>query len=175
MVEKNFLLDRIDPGTRGWVMVLGLQDRLISNPFNLSGVTFFVTFSPRSRTEQGECTREGDSKIFAVNTTNGNGFLRDANRNRVRFIEEKAYATQPFTEQAQTKNPVDGGGSNADDLDLGTHLQDVMDELKTLLPANCRFPGQRVDVKLMLDRTDVTFVAPVPVCLIESNWTEETP
>ena len=175
VAEKNFLLDRPDPGTRGWVLELGYQDRLISNPFNLSGVTFFVTYSPRVETSGGECTREGDSKIFAVNTTNANGFLRDELKNRVRFIERKAFATQPFTEPSQTKNPVDGGGNTADDIDLGTHLQDVMEELKTLLPANCRFPGQRVDVKLLLDRTNVTFVAPVPVCLIESNWTELSP
>jgi len=172
VTEKNFLVDRTTFGERGWVMVLDARERLINDPFNLSGVSFFVTFSPRSFSDAGECSREGDSRIFAVNTANANGLLRDVDKNRVRFIERKAFATAPFTEQAQTKNPdVDTEGT-ADDTSLGQHLEEVMEELKTLFPDNCKFGNYRIDVKTVMSDTGVVFVAPIPVCIIEKNWKE---
>ena len=172
IAERNFLLHRTAPGTRGWVMRLGAQERLISDPFGLSGVTFFVTYTPRRGTESGQCTRTGDSHIFAVNTTNANGFLRDHDQSRTRFISHQAFATEPFTEPGQSKNPVTDVEGTFDDLELGIFLQEVMDELKTLFPASCKFGNYRIDVKTVLSDTRVSFIAPVPVCIIEKNWKE---
>jgi len=173
VIERNFLLDRTTLGTRGWVMTLDPKERVINESFALSGVSFFVSYTPRIETVSGECTREGDSRIFAVNTTNANGFLRDVDKNRVRFVEHKAFATSPYTEPGQTKNPPVGADERtADDLGLGTHLQEIMDELKTLFPANCKFGNYRIDVKTVLSDTGVVFVAPVPVCIIDKNWKE---
>jgi hypothetical protein len=169
VTEKNFLVDRTTPGTRGWYLVLDSKERLINPPFNLAGVTFFVTFEPRVFSEAGECSREGDSRIFGVNTTNGNGLLRDVNGNRVRFIERKAFATEPFTEQSQTKNPERDTTGTADDC---SGLEDITNELKTLLPDNCEFGNYRIDVKTVLSNTELICVAPIPVCIIEKNWKE---
>jgi len=174
ITEKNFLVDRTTPGTRGWYLVLDSKERMINPAFNLAGVTFFVTFEPRVFSEAGECSREGDSRIFGVNTTNGNGLLRDVNGNRVRYVERKAFATEPFTEQSQTKNPITGTGEppGPGGGDECSGLEDIANELKTLLPANCKFSYQQTLVKTVLSNTEVTCIAPIPLCIIEKNWKE---
>ncbi|HEX2254981.1 MAG TPA: PilC/PilY family type IV pilus protein, partial [Thermoanaerobaculia bacterium] len=172
VTERNFLLDR-DPGQRGWVLRLDPRERLIAAPFNLSGVTFFVTFTPRFFAESGECSREGDSRLFAVNTTNANGFLRDEFGARTRYsLQGLSFATAPFTEQAQTKNQQSGESEEESADTLTPDLLEIMSELQALFPDNCEFGNYRIDVKTVLDRTEVEFIAPVPVCIIERNWKE---
>lgn len=168
----DFLVDRTVPGDRGWYLALDPGERLSADPFTLSGVSFFVTFSPRSLSASGECNRQGDSRVFAVNTTNANGVLRDAEKNRVRFVERRSFVGSPFTEQAQTRNPGADVEGTADDPALGQHLEAVEEELKTLFPEGCEFGNYRIDVKTMTAETGVVFVAPIPVCIIEKNWKE---
>jgi hypothetical protein len=161
-------------GARGWYLVLDQDERVISDSFALAGVSFFVTFKPLVEAEQGQCSRGGTSRIFAVNTANADPLLRDVeNLAAVRYIETPTFATSPFTEQAQTKNVLpDDADSTADDLSFGQHLQDVMDQLKALMPANCKFGNYRIDVKTITSDTGLVFIAPVPVCIIEKNWKE---
>ena len=81
------------------------------------------------------------------------------------------FVTRPFVEQAQTRNePGEAGETTADDLDLGLHLEEVMEQLKELFPENCRFGNHRLDVKAVTSETGFVFVAPVPVCIVQQNW-----
>jgi hypothetical protein len=184
---QDFVTTEVD-GKKGWFLVLNPGDRLITNPFALAGILIFTSFDPDVQCEvdgtivdcdtvadannvEPTCSRTGDSSIFAVNLTNGNGLFFDADGNASRFITIQDFVTDPFTEQGQTKNPE----TNADQPhadELTDALKQVLENLKTLFPPNCKFGNFRIDVKTLSSDTGIIFIAPVPVCIIESNWKE---
>lgn len=122
--------------------------------------------------ENQVCSLRGNSHIYVVNTTNGNGLLYDDAGTQVRTKVVADFVTNPFTEPGQTKRGSDNSadGSTADDLT--PDLKQVMESLKSLFPPQCRFANYRVDVKTIAADTSLQFIAPVPVCIIEHNWKE---
>lgn len=180
--ENPDLLTTGTPGSRGWYMVLDLEERLISQPFGLAGVTFFATFDPQvvnetcevgpGCNENPQCSLSGNSRIYVVNTLNANAFLRTVDEQPTRFLEVNGFVTEPFTEQGQSKNATSDGDDspNADELTLDE--QEVMESLKSLFPDNCKFNNSRIDIKLFAADTRLQRVAAVPVCVIERNWKE---
>lgn len=188
--EADFLLT-----DGGWSLVLGEDERVITDGFSLSGLTIFSSFTPRVVDEGGNvvnvgcgragqggtpsvgeitCSKQGFSHIFVVNSTNANGLLFSGDT-AVRYKEVSTFVTNPFAEPGQTKNAEDedddgDGGSNADELTAD--LIKVMDSLKALFPSQCKFANYRVDVKTIAADTSLQFIAPVPVCIIERNWKE---
>jgi len=186
---NDFLLDPgLLPGSRGWYIALGPDERVITDSFALSGVTIFSTFVPRtditdedgdpvdvgcdSRGRPGEehrCAKAGNSNIFAVNTTNANALLEDLSGQEVRSLQTPTYVSNPFAETG-TNRDIDSGddGPTADDLD--ERLENIMESLKGLFPTNCKFANYRVDVKTIAADTSLQIIAPIPVCLIEKNW-----
>ena len=183
---ERFLVAENRPlGARGWYLVLNGEERVITDAFALSGVSFFSTYNPV--TCQGTidpvtgncnavnnplCARGGKSRVFIVNTLNANSFMTEIGTSiPTRFFDVHTFVTNPYTEQGQTKNPAaPGGGTTADDLD--ERLTNVMESLKQLFPANCKFANYRVDIKTINADTGVVFIAPVPVCIVEKNWRE---
>jgi hypothetical protein len=95
-----------------------------------------------------------------------------ADGTRSRFLAVSDFVTNPYTEQSSTKNPATSQptGANADQLTAS--LTKVMNELKKLFPANCKFTNYRLDIKTISSDTGVIFIAPVPVCVVEKNWKE---
>lgn len=178
------LLTQSSVGSRGWFLILNEEERLIANPFGLSGVTFFTTFESDVVNEGGEvgpgggqnsdplCSLTGNSRIFVVNTTNANPFITGADSTKTRYIEAASFVTNPFTEQAQTKNPSSSSdsGPTADDLGLGE--VEIMEALKQLFPRECKFANYRIDIKTIAADTRIQRIAPVPICIIEKNWKE---
>ena len=173
-VTADFLLDR-PSGQKGWFLALDPDERVITDAFALSGVSFFSTFQPDVQILEGKdplCSKTGGSRIFIVGTTNGNAFLRDASDVLTRALEVANFVTEPYTEPGINKN-LDGSGGSAGTADeLTPQLLAVMEELKKLFPEECKFANYRVDIKTLSADTGVIFIAPVPVCLIEQNWKE---
>ncbi|MEE8368758.1 MAG: hypothetical protein V3S30_10625, partial [Thermoanaerobaculia bacterium] len=186
----DFLLTRPE-GQRGWFIELEPKERVITDAFALSGVSFFSSFQPLIEIDglgdgadvceelPGEgCSASGSSNVFVVNTTNGNGFLTDESGDMTRFKTVSAFITNPFTEPGQNKNvDTTGGGtgggtatSTADDLT--DELRAVMETLKGLFPEACRFAEYRVDIKALAADTTLQFIAPIPTCVVMKNWRE---
>ncbi len=165
---------------RGWFLDLSAGERLITNPFALSGILVFTVYDPNVRVTGGSnntdpvCSRTGDSRIFAVNATNGNGLLVDLSGAASRYRLITDFVTDPYTEQAATKNPAIAGDGrkHGDQIPVGSRLDQVQQQLKKMFPANCKFGSYRIDVKTLASDTGVVFIAPVPVCIIEKNWKE---
>jgi hypothetical protein len=159
----------LTPGT-GWWFDLALNQRLVAEPFALSGILFFSTFIPADQAivfEESICRETGTSQIFATLITNGDGLLFNEASEAVRFIEVQELVSSVFTEQSQTKNPPPPGGIEA----VPDNLQDTMEGLKSLFPSNCKFPpGYRIDVKTRTTDTGIVWIAPVPLCVIEKNF-----
>ncbi len=169
--ELNLLTDPTLT-TKGYFMVLRTQERLITNPFAVSGVTVFTVFDPDVEVnfEELTCSRTGKSRIFGITTTNGNGLLFDEAQ-RVRAFTIADFVTEPYIEPSATKNPEsEVPGENADDLTADQIA--VMEELKKLFPSNCKFANYRLDVKTLSSDTGIHLIAPIPICIVEKNWKE---
>lgn len=186
--NSDFLLaPGLSPGRRGWYLRFNEDDRLITDPFSLSGLTIFSTYRPRVAITDGSngtpvtivcgagssdtnntCAKRGNSRIFVMNTTNGNSFLV-SNGQSIRYKELDLFVTNPFTEQSATQNegPAEGNLNT-----LGVDEQMVMESLKSLFPKNCKFGNHRVDIKTVTDEGGVERIAPIPICIIEKNWKE---
>jgi Tfp pilus tip-associated adhesin PilY1 len=194
VTNTDYLLGR-PIGSRGWYLRLNADERVITDSFALSGVTFFSSYQPnicengvpdpithQCPTSSGSgggnnnqpkvCSKTGSSKVFIVNTTNANTFMVAADGTRTRYLAVSDFVTNPYTEQSSTKNPAttQPTGTNADQLTAS--LTQVMNELKKLFPQNCKFTNYRLDIKTISSDTGVVFIAPVPVCIIEKNWKE---
>lgn len=165
---------------RGWFLALNPNERLITNPFALSGILVFTAFTPNPTPEEPGtgrpkdtlfCRRDGSSRIFGVTASNANALLLDTTGAASRFKLIGDFVTDPYSEQGVTKNPV-SDRPHADDFPAGEHLGEVLDQLKALFPPNCKFGNFRIDVKTLSSDTGVVFIAPVPVCVIEKNWRE---
>jgi hypothetical protein len=184
-VNDEYLLQN-SAGQRGWYLVLDPNERLITDPFGLSGVTFFSTFQPDVEVTGGRdplCSKTGISRLFVVSTVNGNPFLTDLNGAQVRNMVVSQFVTNPFTEQGTTKNKIDtsgeggsdpggGGGGAGDPLCDTETMRALKEQLKTLFPVNCRFSNQTVNIKTISAKTSLVCIAPVPVCTIKKNWKE---
>jgi len=165
----------------GWYFPLLANERVIAKSLTVTGVTFFTTFLPEGGpvTTGGDdvCARFGTSRLFIVNTTNGNGFAPppiDANDpcTGSRCTTVPKFVTNPFDELSTTKN-VDGAGAgsnNGDELD--DRLQLVLEAIKDILPDDCRFSAQSVLIKTIRSDTGVVTIAPVPICIVQHNWTD---
>ena len=182
----DYLLGR-PVGQRGWYLRLAVDERVITDSFALSGVTFFSSYqpdtcigtldpntnvcTPPANNAPKLCAKTGRSRIFILNTTNANSLMVGADNLRTKFFMVSNFVTNPYIEQGATKNPASqSGGSNADQLNAT--LTQVMNELKKLFPQNCRFANYRLDIKTISSDTGVVFIAPVPVCIVEKNWKE---
>lgn len=162
-------------GARGWYMVLdeALDERVVTPASAVSGITVFSTFLPdvTSTGTSGDlrCEKRGNSRNYVVFTANGDPGLEDELGNETRYQEVgRAFVTEPYIEQGQTRN-ADGTAA----APLTERLQNVMDSLKQLYPDNCRFAdGYRFDIKTVRSDTGVVHIAPLPVCIRETNWKE---
>lgn len=180
--NPNLLTDQ-PAGSRGWYVVLHPEERLITESFALTGITFFSTYRPvvqvLGTARDPQCAKSGTSQIYILSTINGNAFLKDASGVLTRHITVASYVTSPFTEQGLTKNPsnLSGSGSGGSDptaddekvCDPETQ-QSLTDSLKSLFPPTCRFGNGTVDIQTISDDTSLLCIAQVPVCTITKNW-----
>lgn len=166
---ESYLFGNPDPNLlAGWYFPLGANEKLITEPFTLSGITFFTIYDPISSAVDGACALGGESKIFIVNTVNAVGYV-PAGTGFERYSTAPKFTTQPFAESSATQNP---GGSN-DNADTWTEsLRTINRELRELQPTTCRFANYTIDIKTIRSDTGIVFVAPVPVCIEGHNWKE---
>lgn len=171
----NLLLDE-PQGQRGWYLDLLEDERVISEPLVLSGLLFFSTFRPLTSELVADasnilCSAAGLGRVYGMLVTNGEGVLADEDGNPARNITVKGLITAPYAEQSQTKNPA--VQSTGDPDEITPELEALMEELRGLFPATCNFPpGFRLDIKVRNQDTGLTFVIPVPICVIESAFRE---
>ena len=174
-------VDLLKPG-EGWWMELADDERLVTEPFALSGILFFSTFipdpgGPVSIPDERLCREKGISNIYGVFTSNADGLLAVDDEisdpdQLVRFTTVTGLVSQPYAEQAQTKNlPPPSGVDTIDSL--SARAKYVRDRLKEQFPENCTFPpGYRLDIKARNSGTGLSFIAPVPICVVEKNFRE---
>jgi hypothetical protein len=168
--------------TGGWYLVLGEDERVITEAFALSGLTIFSAYVPQTfvgedtsagedATEEEEervcgedieavgadtvCSQRGTSNIYVVNTTNADGLLTVAG-SRARSKAVADFVTNPFTEPGQTKSRVSGDG-DGDGEDDGASADELTPDLAAVMESlKALFPPQ---CKFANYRVDVKTIA----------------
>jgi Tfp pilus tip-associated adhesin PilY1 len=164
-------------GTRGWYLALdaALDERVVTPADGLAGIIVFSTYLPLIDDDTSDpdnsslklCSRGGNSRNYVVFTTNGNGAYADDDGNPMRYdLVTNSFVTEPYVEQGQTRNYT---SDSSDPLDA--RLRGVMEAIRDLLPEDCRYnESYRFDIKTVRSDTGVVKIAPMPVCIRETNW-----
>jgi hypothetical protein len=168
------LLTHPPVGKRGWFLSLDPDERLVSSPTTLSGLTAFTTFVPEvdvSETAPSRCTKAGESRLYALNATNGGGLLASSHSVGGLYQRISGLASPPRLE-ARLPPPADAPGGDAipQEPPLSESQRAMMDRLRDLQPADCRFASYRIDLEV--SAAQGRLVAPIPVCLIQKAWRE---
>ncbi len=158
----------------GWFITLDPRERVITRTFALGGVTVFSSFQPLEEvSEEGSiCLRRGSSRVFVVNTTNADALLESQERY---FVVEGGFLSAPFVETGATSNPEEactGPDCAGTDAVVPDNLDEIMDELRGLLPPQCRFANYTINIKAVRDDTGIEFLAAIAVCTVRTNWRE---
>src|SRR5204862_7675678 len=111
----------------------------------------------------------GESMIFTVLTTTVYPVQNPGNSGWTRYVAKDNFVTNPFTEQAQTKN---SSATDTTGQQLTTEQNLLFEKLKTLFPSNCKFSNFRIDIKTVRADTKLVLIAPVPICIVSKNWKE---
>lgn len=164
-------------GQRGWYLVLDANERVINDPFALSGVTFFSTFKPQinvTTTKEGpQCSKTGFSRVFIVSTLTANPFVQPptgVSDPPSRHFEVPHFVTNPFSEQRQTKNEEEEDDHEICDDPTKAAITESLKA--SLFSPACKFGNSMVDIKTIAADTSLVCIAPVPVCMIQKNWKE---
>ncbi len=164
--DGDDLLQQSMPNTDlpGYYIVMQENERLISKPFTLTGLTVFTTFVPNQVVEDGECKNAGVSHLYTFFTGSGNALTdRDGDHDRYRAVE--GFVSDPFAEYTSTT-----GVDVAPDPDTEVSLQEIEQKLKDLMPRNCRFPNVSINLKAQRSDTGMEYLARVPVCVEQRDW-----
>jgi len=166
---SNYLYD-----DGGWYFTLEESERLITEPFTLSGISFFTIYDPLLvENNDGTCGRSGESKIFTVNTATTEGYqIAVGATDRTRYVTAPTFTTQPFVEYSATKNPGAGDASSSTADEWTEELAAINAQLRLLMPSNCKFANYTQDIKTVRSDTGIVFIAPVPMCIEPHNWKE---
>ncbi|MEM9290196.1 MAG: hypothetical protein AAGD01_00780 [Acidobacteriota bacterium] len=163
----------------GWYFELRDGERQISNPFSIGGVTIFSSYQPDVvPTTNAACARTGESRVYIVFTTNGNGLQAADGGGFSRYRAISEFITNSYVESSLTQNESNPSSSSnsgqptTNDV-LTDSLEALMLELRDLLPDNCQFSGATLNLKASRTGTGQVFIAPIPICIVEHNWREE--
>jgi hypothetical protein len=148
----------------GWYLDLGDEERLIADPFTLSGVVVFTTYVPHSDIDDGLCRKGGASRLYVMNAVTGESFQTDDEGEGVPYREIADFVASPFVESS-------GANEGAAPCEESAALSD---SLRGLFPPGCEFASQTLDVMTVRSDSGLECVAPVPICVRRHNWLEVT-
>ena len=176
---SNFLLNPATNHLPGWFLKLGSDERMITKPFTLSGLSIFTSYDPTFSVVGAVCAKSGVSNIFTVYTSTGDPIKGPCDTDCCsggRCTRKSDFVTNPFVETSATKNPPCDAKTNPNcapsAAPLCSGLADVTKKLMGLFPNNCQFASFTQDIKTIQSDNGIVCIAPVPVCVIRKNWKE---
>lgn len=171
--DADFILNPPAGLGRGWVMTLDPNERVVAQPFSVSGITVFPTFQPQvvslSTSEGQICARTGDSRVFVVFSNNADPILPEADGVTSRsMLVGEALVTPPFVDQSATKNPSD----QQQDPARKAWEDAIRESLEELFPPGTRFANYTIGVSFIRSDTGLVGPIPIPVGIVIKNWKE---
>ncbi|HET9767962.1 MAG TPA: hypothetical protein VFS60_13990, partial [Thermoanaerobaculia bacterium] len=184
----DFLLTRL-VGRRGWYLTLPGNERVITDTFSFSGLTFFSSYQPQvaitdengnplsnvgtcgqnqyERNTDAHCAKTGVSSLFLVSTVNGNGLLPNGERTK----QVASFVTNPFT-QLSTGNTGGGGPGPGPSPTPSSTPPPIPPAISDLFPKTCRFANARIDISTIAADTSLQELGSVPICMTQHSWKE---
>jgi Tfp pilus tip-associated adhesin PilY1 len=180
---SNLLLSPPTGFLPGWFLQLDTEERMITKPFTLAGLTVFTSYDPTITIAGAVCAKSGTSNIFKVYTATGDAVCptttacqdSDPGCMSGRCAQKPDFVTSPFVESSATKNPPCDPTKDANCAPpppLCSNLSNVTKTLMALFPSNCQFASFTQDIKTIQSNNGIVCIAPVPVCVIRKNWKE---
>lgn len=179
----SFLLDRA-PEHRGWFIVLGPNEKVITQTFALVGVLVFTAFDPQEATDQDgdgfvdACARSGVSRVFVVDAENADAFadLDDDTATLERYHLVGDFTTSIYVDETATKNPDVSGRTTESQLDPKQEaLQEAIRQaLMRFFPKGCRY-NKSYSLTVNASRSDTGHVryATIPIAMCPVDWKED--
>ncbi len=161
----------------GWYFTLDADEKLITEPFTLSGVTFFTVFEPLEVRErrQGDkvCALGGESKIFVVNTVTTEGYAVQAGADRPHPLHHRLDLHHPAVRRVERHQERADQLVDGDTPTPGpTSWRRSTPTCASCFPPGARFANYTLDIKTIRSDTGIVFIAPVPVAIEPHNWKE---
>jgi Tfp pilus tip-associated adhesin PilY1 len=196
---SNYLLNPPTGLQPGWFLKLGTEERMITKPFTLSGLSIFTSYDPTVTVSGTACAKSGTSNIFTLFTATGNGVCHDTTcidsqpvnqppntppntpvprdpNDVARSVAKADFVTNPFVETSATKNPPCSSAQDTNCVPatapICANLSSVTKTLMGLFPSNCQFASFTQDIKTIESDNGIVCIAPVPVCVVRKNWKE---
>jgi Tfp pilus tip-associated adhesin PilY1 len=179
--SANFVLNPSAGKSRGWFLKLQANERVITQTFGLSGVIIFSGFQPQDigTDPAAVCARGGSSHIYVVYANNGNSIM-SVGGTPTRFRVVSTFVTSPYVEQGSTKNPPPtsgggsggGGGTGTNSEQLDATQEEIVAEVKKLMPKRCKFGNQWISISGNGSDTTQQRYGTVPICVVEQNFKE---
>ncbi len=159
--------------SRGWILNLQAEERVITQAFGLAGVLVFSTYNPDPPGGFGmsatNCNYTGSSNNYVVFANNANP-VGIVNGVATRYtVVQNNFVTNPFIEQGATKNSA---SSNKNSEQLDSVQQGILDTLKKLYPKNTKFANYWISVSGVRSDTGYVRYATIPIGIVVKNWKE---
>ena len=189
----SFLLTPAKGMQPGWYLDLKSGERVLTEAFALSGILIFSSYVPSvviPTNSNSVCADTGDTRVFVLKINNGDAIGQQVAAlgtgtagngsggtptNRYYVLSKdlglnvNTSESTPIIATKGNPNPVQ---PPALPDTIKKALQNVMANIKLLMPSNCRFSAKRINVTVT-DTFNTQFpVAAVPECIIEKNWKE---
>jgi hypothetical protein len=164
---QNYLYGAVEDKLPGWYFTLQEDEKLITEPFTLSAVSFFTIFAPTLAERDNVCVFTGESKLFVVTA----GYaIAAGTTDRTRYTIAPKFTTQPWREPSATKNAPAGMIDTSDAMT--DELRMIYEDLKKLFPPGARFANYTINIKTSRSDTGIEFIAPLPVAIEPHTWKE---
>jgi|GEM_PF-698406 len=161
------------------------SERVLNEPFVLSGLLIFATYVPKQLSSVGNnnavCADTGDTHVFLLNINNGNAISTlvgaegtgspTGTSNRY-FVLSKDLGLNVSSAESTPIVVTKGGQTPPAEPPLSAAVKDVMAQIMKQMPPACRFTNKRISINVT-DTFNTTYnVGAIPVCIIEKNWKE---
>lgn len=152
----------LPPSEQGWSLTLEEGERPASAPLVAGGLLTFLTFQP---TQGGS----GEMRWYSLHL--GSGAAADGVQRSEVIDRSAAWPVSPDL-GSPVRLEIDRTGGGAFAALLAPREQRMVEALRAEMPVRCRFTNARLRVAAPGPGGSLLRLAAVPVCRIDSDWTE---
>ncbi|MDX1383739.1 MAG: hypothetical protein R3190_08860, partial [Thermoanaerobaculia bacterium] len=164
----------LDGNQPGWVLILGADERVVTEALTISGLVSFPTFDPDPVIFCEDFG--GNGSIFRVLATNADALASTIGRSTAldgQFAGKPVVSSEGMRRtDADPGDPDDPTDDEPEDPFDDETIQEIRQSLSSLFPDSCRFGNFSVNVSAALSNRGQVPIAQIPVCVAPKNWKE---
>ena len=162
LVDQKF--EESSPNAVGYGWTLEENERLMSRPTTIAGVTVITTFKPNIGNGADPCAGSGLSRIFTVFTGSGAHVHNDDSSTSEPPCKSGGMCDPPGPEESPwLEDPVTSPYS---EVGAGTPPEELLE----LMPEGCKFSNRTINLSTVRADTSINDILSVPICHSEINF-----